>query len=406
MAVEEKKLKTYTWSAKNKQGKTIKGEHDMASEAVLKAFLSRQGLTNIQVREKAKPVFESKGRIKSSNIVFFTRQMATMLRAGMPVMRSLELVGQSIERPKAMQEIVIDVFNRIQNGASFAEALAAHPVYFNNLYTSLVAAGEEAGMLEKTMDNLGTNLEKNEAVKKKIKKALRYPIIVLCFAAIVTAILMIKVIPVFAEFFESNGGQLPWITQFVMSISDFLIDKGAYLLIITIAAIYGFIWLKKRNRNFEKRVNRLAFKAPLIGGIIRCGAVARFAGTMSILFNAGVPMIKGLTAVAPAVGSVVFEEAIYVIRDNVQNGQQLSFAMKNSELFPIVAVQMTAIGEESGNLGEMLGRVGLFYEEELDWRIDNLTSMIEPLIMAFLGLVVGGLLMAMYLPMFQIGDLF
>lgn len=406
MAEVKKKLKTYQWKGVNKQGKQIKGENDAQSDAMLKAFLAKQGLRNIVVKEKPKDLFESKGRIKSKDILFFTRQMATMLRAGMPVMRSLDLVGQSIEKPLRMRELVFDLYDRIQNGASFAEALAAHPLQFDHLYTSLVAAGEDAGMLESTMDNIAVNMEKGEATKKKVKKALTYPTIVMVFAVVVTAILLIKVVPVFAEFFESNGGELPAVTQMVVTISDFMVNTGVYLLIGMVLLIVGFIFFKKRNRKLQEVSNKFAFKIPIVGGILKCGANARFARTMSTLFNAGVPLMRGLTATAPATGSPIYEEAVIDIRDNVQNGQQLSFAMKNTQLFPTIAVQMTAIGEESGNLGEMLGRVANFYEEELDWRIDNLTAMIEPFIMAFLAVVVGGLLIAMYMPIFNLGQMF
>ena len=305
-----------------------------------------------------------------------------------------------------MREMVFDVHDRIQNGATFAEALSAHPLHFDDLYCSLVAAGEDAGMLESTMDNIAVNLEKTEATKKKVKKALTYPAIVMVFAVVITAILMVKVVPVFAEFFQSNGGQLPAITQFIVSISNFMVQKGFYFLVIVVAAIGIFFYYKKRNKSLQEKVNRLSFKLPIIGGILRCGANARFARTMSTLFDAGVPLMRALNATAPATGSVMYEEAVYNIRDDVQNGQQMSFAMKNTGLFPTIAVQMTAIGEESGNLGEMLGRVAKFYEEELDWRIDNLTALIEPAIMAFLAIVVGGLLIAMYLPIFNLGQMF
>lgn len=403
---QRKELKTYLWKGKNKQGREVSGQNDAQSDVVLKAFLSKQGLIGITVKEKPKPLYESKGRIKSKDILFFTRQMATMLRAGMPVLRALDLVGQSIEKPIRMQEMVLDIYNRIEDGATFAEALKAHPLQFDDLYTSLVAAGEEAGMLESTMDNIAVNLEKGEETKKKVKKALTYPAIVMLFAIVVTAILMIKVVPVFANFFESNGGELPALTKTVVEISDFLVAKGIYILAVVILVFMTFFYFKKRNAEVREMSNKVAFKLPIIGGVLKCGANARFARTMSTLFSAGVPLMKGLAATAPATGSVIYEQAVYEIRDNVQEGQQMSFAMKNTQLFPTIAVQMTAIGEESGNLGEMLGRVANFYEEELDWRIDNLTAMIEPMIMAFLAIVIGGLMIAMYLPIFSMGDMF
>ena len=402
----KKELKTYQWKGKNKLGKEISGENDAKNDAVLKAFLAKQCLVNVTVNEKPKPLFESKGRIKSKAILFFTRQMATMLRAGMPVLRALDLVGESIEKPLAMREMVFDLYERIQNGATLAEAMRAHPLQFDDLYTSLIAAGEDAGMLESTMDNIALNLEKGEAIKKKVKKALTYPAIVMIFAVVVTAVLMIKVVPVFAEFFASNGGELPALTQMVVGISNFMVQKGIYFLLAIVFLLYAFFYVKKRNKNIQEKTNVVMFKTPLIGGILKCGANARFARTMSTLFNAGVPLMRGLQATAPATGSVLYERAVYEIRDDVQNGQQMSFAMKNTGLFPTIAVQMTAIGEESGNLGEMLGRVATYYEEELDWRIDNLTAMIEPAIMAFLAIVVGGLLVSMYLPIFNLGQMF
>ena len=314
---EKKNLKTYTWKGKNKQGREISGETDVANDAILKAFLAKQGLTSVVVKEKPKPLIESKGKIRSKDILFFTRQMATMLRAGMPVLCALDLVGQSIEKPLRMREMVFDVHDRIQNGATFAEALSAHPLYFNDLYTSLVAAGEDAGMLESTMDNIAINLEKTEATKKKVKKALTYPAIVMLFAVVVTAILMVKVVPVFAEFFLSNGGELPAITQFIVSVSNFMVQKGFYLLVIVVAIIGIFFYYKKRNKSLQEKVNRLSFKLPIIGGILRCGANARFARTMSTLFDAGVPLMRALNATAPATGSVMYEEAVYNIRDDV-----------------------------------------------------------------------------------------
>lgn len=404
---KKQEMKVFLWKGKNKQGKEISGEHSAPNDAILKAHLAKQGLINVTVKEKPKPIGgERKGTIKSKDIVFFTRQMATMLRAGMPVIRALDLVGTSIEKPKRMQEVVFDIRDKIQNGITFAQALKEYPLYFDDLYTSLVAAGEEAGMLDKTMDDIALNLEKSEATKKKVKKALTYPAIVLGFAVIITAVLLIKVVPVFADFFTSNGGQLPALTLMVVRLSEFFVQKGIYMLAGLIAFVMLFNYVKKRNKAFRDKVSRMSLRIPVIGGILRCGANARFARTMSTLFEAGVPLMHALNATAPATGSPVYEEGVLNIKDDVQNGQQMSFAMKNTGLFPTIAVQMTSIGEESGNLGEMLGRVATFYEEELDWRIDNLTQMIEPAIMAFLAVVVGGLMIAMYLPIFNMGDLF
>lgn len=399
-------VKTYLWSGKDKRGRDVSGEMQAPNEIVLKAYISKQGISGLTVKEKPKPLYESEGRIKSKDIVFFTRQMATMLRAGMPVLRSLQLVADSIEKPIRMRKLVQSLHDSIENGASLAEALKEHPIYFDGLYCSLVAAGEEAGVLEETMDKIAINLEKGEATKKKIKKALTYPAIVIVFAFIVTAILLVKVVPTFADFFISNGGNLPAFTQMVVNMSEFAIHKGWMFVVVFVVFITGFLYIKKRNKMVQEKTNIVAFKLPIIGGVLRCGANARFARTLSTLFSAGVPMIQGLESTAPATGSVIYERATYEMKEDVSNGQQLSFAMRNTQLFPTVAVQMTAIGEESGNLGDMLARVATFYEEELDWRIDNLTTMIEPMIMAFLAIVVGGLVIAMYLPIFNMGSLF
>lgn len=401
-----KDLKTFTWKATNKQGKEISGQTNSANASILNAFLAQQGLAKIVIKEKPKPLFESKGRIKNKDIIFFTRQMSTMIEAGMPLIKALELVGNSIEKPIKMREVVLDIQQRIENGASFAEALASHPLYFDRLYTSLVAAGEEGGLLEKTMSDLAENLEKGESTKKKVKKALQYPIIVMIFATIVTTVLMVKVVPTFTNFFVSNGGELPFITQVVVNISDFMVDIGLYLLVVLVVAIFIFLAIKKRNIKVQQASNKFALKMPIIGNILKTGANARFARTMSSLFEAGVPIIRALESTGPATGSILFENALVDIKEDMQNGQLMSFAMRNTGLFPPIAVQMTAIGEESGNLGDMLGRVAHYYEEELDWRIDALTAMIEPLIMAFLAIVVGGILIAIYLPMFYMGSLF
>ena len=271
----KKELKTYQWKGRNKLGKEISGENDAKNDAVLKAFLAKQGLVNVSVKEKPKPLFESKGKIKSKDILFFTRQMATMLRAGMPVLRALDLVGESIEKPLAMREMVFDLYERIQNGATLAEAMRAHPLQFDDLYTSLIAAGEDAGMLESTMDNIALNLEKSEATKKKVKKALTYPAIVMVFAVVVTAILLIKVVPVFAEFFTANGGELPGLTQMVVGMSNFMVQKGIYFFIAFIFFCYLFFWIKRRNKNLQEKTNIVMFKTPVIGGILKCKTVSK-----------------------------------------------------------------------------------------------------------------------------------
>lgn len=403
-AKTEKKTTTYIWRGKDKEGKIKKNEIEAVNEQLVRAYLQKQGITPISVTEKPKPLYESKGTIKTKNIVSFTRQMATMLAAGMSVTKALGLIADGVQKPIKMREMVTDIQESIESGSSFSDALSKYPVQFNDLYIALVTAGEEAGVLDGTMDKIATNMEKTEAVKKKIKKAMTYPIMVIIAAIIVTAILLIKVIPVFEGFFADFGAELPAVTKMVVAASRALREWGWIIPVVLFIAIAAFIYIKKRNRGFQQAVNKFSFKIPIIGGILKLGAMARFARTLSVLFESGVPLVKGLYATAPATGSVIYEEATNEIGKDVENGAQLNFAMQNTERFESFAIQMVGIGEESGNLGDMLGNVANFYEEELDYRIDNLTTMIEPLIIGFLALVVGTLVVAMYMPIFMLGD--
>ncbi len=404
MAVAKKMTKTYIWRGKDKNGKMRKNEIQAANEQLVRTYLQKQGITPTSVTEKPKPLFESKGTIKTKHIVSFSRQMTTMLKAGMAVTKALTLIADGIIKPISLREMIVDIREEVEGGSSFSGALAKYPVQFNDLYISLVSSGEEAGVLEDTMDKIATNMEKSETIKKKVKKAMTYPIMVIVAAIIVTAILLIKVIPVFEGFFSNFGAELPAITKMVVAMSRALRDWGYWIPIGIAAFIYLFIYVKKRNRAFQRKVNIFAFKIPIVGGIFRLGAMARFARTLSVLFDSGVPLVKALYATAPATGSVIYEEATNAIAKDVENGAQLNFSMQNTDRFETFAVQMVGIGEESGNLGEMLANVATFYEEELDYRIDNLTTMIEPLIIGLLAGVVGTLVIAMYMPIFMIGD--
>ncbi len=330
--------------------------------------------------------------------------MTTMLRAGMSVTRALGLIADGIQKPIRLREMIEDIKEDVEGGSSFSEALQNYPVQFNDLYISLVSAGEEAGVLDDTMDKIATNMEKNETIKKKVKKAMTYPAMVIIAAIIVTTILLVKVIPVFESFFADFGAELPALTKAVVGFSRALRDWGFWIPLVLAVLIFFFFWYKKRNRNFQKAVNKFSFKIPILGGILKLGSMARFSRTLSVLFDSGVPLVKGLYATAPATGSVIYEEATNEIAKDVENGAQLNFSMLNSQRFEPFAVQMVAIGEESGNLGDMLGNVADFYEEELDYRIDNLTTMLEPIIIGVLALVVGTLVIAMYMPIFMLGD--
>lgn len=400
----KRQTKTFIWRGKDKNGKIRNSEVPAANEQLVRTYLQKQGITPISVKEKPKPLYEAKGSITTKHIVSFSRQMTTMLRAGMSVTKALGLIADGIQKPIRLREMIEDIKDEVEGGSSFSEALAKYPVQFNDLYISLVTAGEEAGVLDDTMDKIATNMEKSETVKKKVKKAMTYPAMVMIAAIIVTIVLLVKVIPVFEEFFADFGAELPALTKTVVATSRALRDWGFWIPIGFAAFLFLFFWYKKRNRNFQRGVNKFSFKLPILGGILKLGAMARFSRTLSVLFDSGVPLVKGLYATAPATGSVIYEEATLEIAKDVENGAQLNFAMQNTDKFEAFALQMTGIGEESGNLGDMLGNVADYYEEELDYRIDNLTTMIEPLIIGFLALIVGTLVIAMYMPIFMLGD--
>lgn len=396
--------KTYIWRGKDKSGKIRKNEVVALNENLVRTYLQKQGITPISVAEKPKPIMESKGRITAKNIVSFSRQMATMLKAGMSVTKALSLIADGIVKPIRLREMIQDIHSEVESGNSFSVALAKYPVQFNDLYISLVSAGEEAGTLDETMEKIAENLEKSETIKKKVKKAMTYPIMVIIVAVVVTVILLVKVIPMFEGFFSGFGAELPPLTQFVVGISVAIREWGWIIPVILAIAIFAFIGYKKRNRKFQRAVNRFSFKLPILGGILKLGAMARYSRTLSVLFESGVPLVRGLNATAVATGSVIYEEAVNDIAKDVENGSQLNFAMQTTDKFDSFSIQMVGIGEESGNLGEMLANVADFYEEELDYKIDNLTTMIEPLIISFLALVVGTLVIAMYMPIFMMGD--
>ncbi len=392
----------FIWKGKDRSGNVTTGEISAKSEILARTDLRRRGIRVISIRKKPKPLFVSKSTIKPKDIALFSRQLATMLEAGVPVVQAFDIIGKGHENP-AMMELLIGIKNDIESGDNLSEALAKHPLYFDELFCNLVAAGEKAGILETLLDKIATYKEKTESLKAKIKKALTYPTAVIVVAFIVTAILLIFVVPVFEELFESFGAELPAFTQFVIGISQWMQEYWWILLGTILGFFYLFRYIKKRSRAFNHFLDRVLLKIPVIGAILHKAAIARFARTLSTMFAAGVPLIEALASVAGASGNIVYEDITLKIREDVATGQQLQFAMQQSKIFPHMVVQMVAIGEESGSIDSMLGKVADFYEEEVDNAVDNLSSLLEPLIMSILGILVGGLIVAMYLPIFKLG---
>jgi len=342
------------------------------------------------------------GRVKAEDIAIFSRQLATMLGAGIPLVQAFEIIGTGHDKP-AMQKLVLEIKAEVEGGTSLHEALAKHPLYFDDLFVNLVEAGEQAGALEGLLDKVATYKEKSEAVKKKVKKALFYPAAVLVVALIVTVILLIFVIPQFEELFKGFGADLPAFTQMVINLSKFVQRNGLYLGVVVAGAVYAFIYFHKRSRRMRQLLDRISLKLPIIGPILNKAAIARYARTLSTMFAAGVPLVEALESVAGACGNIVYEDGVMKMRDEVATGQRLQRAMENTGLFPNMVVQMIAVGEESGALDTMSGKVATFYEEDVDAAVDSMSSLLEPLIMAILGVLVGGLVIAMYLPIFKLG---
>ncbi|NQZ80266.1 MAG: type II secretion system F family protein [Colwellia sp.] len=370
----------------------------------LKAQLRKQGVTPGKIKKKAKPLFGMSGekKITPGDIAVITRQIATMLGAGVPLVQTIEMIGKGHDNGR-MQKLLAEIGNKLQSGIPLSECLREHRLYFDDLYCDLVQSGEQSGALETIFDRIVTFKEKSEALKAKIKKAMTYPIAVLLIAGVVTSILLIFVVPVFAEIFAGFGAERPPFTQLVLEISEFM---QAYWY-LGLAGIFGAIWLFKRahrnSQKFRDNVDKNILKIPVIGSLLEKATVARFARTLSTTFAAGVPLPDALQSAAGASGNAVFRDAILEIKAEVISGMQMNLAMRNCNLFPPMVIQMVAIGEESGAVDDMLAKVANVYEAEVDNAVDSLTSLLEPLIMAVLGVVIGGLIIAMYLPIFQIG---
>lgn len=404
MASNIKSKQTFQWQGTDRRGNKSKGEIDGGSLALVKAQLRKQGINPTKVKKKSKPLFGGgRKKITPLDIAFFTRQLATMIKSGVPLVQAFEIVADGLEHV-AFKELVLTIRNDIAGGDSFAGAIRKHPLYFDDLYCSLIASGEESGSLETMLDRVATYKEKTEALKSKLKKAMKYPIAVVSVAVIVTGILLIKVVPQFQDIFTSFGAELPAFTLLVIGLSKWVQAYWFVVLIAIFGLVTGFSRAMKTSVAFRHAFERFTLKVPVAGPIIRQSALARYARTLSTTFAAGVPLISALESVADATGNIVYKDAVLRVRDDVATGQQLQFSMRATGVFPAMAVQMVAIGEEAGSLDEMLDKVATYYEDEVDTQVDSLTSLMEPIIMSVLGVLVGGLVMAMYLPIFQLGN--
>ncbi|MDO6823283.1 type II secretion system F family protein [Marinobacter sp. 1_MG-2023] len=403
MAEKAQKLESYIWEGKDRKGNKSKGELTGSNLSLVKAQLRKQGIIPDKVKKKPKPLFGGSKKITPFDIAMLTRQLATMMKAGVPLVQSFDIVTDGLEN-KGLQELVMAIRNDIASGTSFAGALRKHPKYFDNLYCNLVDSGEKAGALEKMLDRIATYLEKTELLKKKVKKAMTYPIAVIVVALVVTAILLVKVVPQFESLFQGFGAELPVFTQMVVRLSEWMQTWWFVVLLGIAGTIFLFKEANRRSPKFSDFVDKYVLKLPIVGEILDKSAVAKFGRVLSTTFAAGVPLVDALDSVAGATGNAVYRDAIQRIKTDVSSGTQLQASMRQQDIFPVMAVQLTAIGEESGNLDEMLEKVAIHYEAVVDDMVDNLTALMEPMIMSVLGVLVGGLIIAMYLPIFQMGQ--
>ncbi len=397
------KKNMFLWEGQDKSGKRVKGEMTGQSDALVKATLRRQGIKPLKVKKKPKPLFAKKQKITSKDITVFSRQLATMISSGVPLVQAFEIVGRGHEN-LSMQELILGVKTDVEAGNNLTEALRKHPLQFNDLYCNLVQAGEQAGILEAILHKIAIYMEKTEALKSKIKSALFYPTAVIVVAFIIVSILMIFVIPMFKTLFDDFGADLPALTQILIDMSNWFVNYWWLMLAIIIGVVVGFIEGKRRSQKFAHFLDRWSLKLPVIGLILEKSAIARFSRTLETMFAAGTPLVESMTSVAGACGNIVFHDATLKMRDEISTGTQLQSAMRDSQLFPNMVVQMVAIGEESGAIDTMLGKVADWYEQEVDDAVEALTSLLEPMIMAFLGVVIGGIVVGMYLPIFKLGS--
>jgi type IV pilus assembly protein PilC len=404
MAKKIEKNSLFSWEGTDRKGNKTSGVVNGTNMAIVKAQLRKQGIKPSKVKKQSSGFGAKKGKkITPFDIAMFTRQLATMMKAGVPLIQSFDIVADGLENP-TLRDLVLDIKNDVASGNNFAGSLRKHPRQFDDLFCNLVDSGEKSGALETMLDRVATYMEKTELLKKKVKKAMSYPIAVVAVAFIVTTILLIKVVPTFESMFSSFGAELPALTQFVVELSEWMQEYWLILIFSFVAIGYVFKEAKIRSETFRDWLDRFALKIPIVGDIIEKSSIARFGRVLSTTFSAGVPLVDALDSVAGATGNVVFRNAVFKIRDDVSSGTQLQFSMKATGVFPSMAVQMVAIGEESGALDTMLDKVATHFENEVEDLVDNMASLMEPIIMSILGVLVGGLIIAMYLPIFQMGQ--
>ena len=401
MAASASKQITYIWEGKDKKGKVIKGEMRAAGDSFVSATLRRQGITVTKVKKQS--AFANKGKVTDKDITLFTRQLATMMKAGVPLLQAFDIVGKGHSNP-AVAKLLGDIKADVETGSSLSASFRKYPLYFDQLFCNLVGAGEQAGILDTLLDRLATYKEKIMAIKGKIKSALFYPISIIVVAFVITAVIMIFVIPAFKELFDGFGADLPAPTLIVMAISSFFVQWWWAIFGAIGFGFWFFFYTWKRSEKMQSTMDRLMLKLPIIGAIIRKATIARFARTLSTMFSAGVPLVEALDSVAGASGNRVYYDATKRIQSEISTGTSLTVAMQNADVFPNMVLQMTAIGEESGALDSMLSKVADFYEGEVDDAVDAMSSLMEPVIMVVLGVLIGGLVIAMYLPIFKMGQ--
>lgn len=404
MAKKPVSLTTFTYTGVNARGRKIKDEITEVTTSQARIYLKKQGIEVRTIRKK-KEGFSFSNKLAANDITIFARQLATMMKSGIPLIQSFDVIAQGVDKP-AMKKLVYRIKADIEGGNSLNEALRKHPEHFDSLFCSLIEAGEKSGSLEIMLERVATHKEKGEILKMKVRKAFKYPLFIVVASLVITAILLVKVIPVFKGLFDSIGSDLPWFTQKVVNMSEWVQSYGIFAAILLVA---GFIALRKAlktNKKLSDALDRILLHIPIFGDLVYKAVIARFSRTLATTFAVGLPLIDALDAAGKASGNIVYEEAVSDIRSDVIGGQQLNFAMRSSRMFPSMAIQMTAIGEESGDLDKMLDKVAIYYESEVDNAIEGLTSMLEPLIIVILGFIVGGLVLAMYMPIFMMGKAF